>query len=120
MPQQEQRRVHLHHLQKGDGTLGSHHPPEFEVHSRNERYFPIFSWSFFSSSALTLWKPELVGAGASHLRISGMEAKGEGDRRRWFAQQWYCEVLTHQRAVTYFEKRMITGELPSIYGTNRA
>jgi hypothetical protein len=63
----------------------------------------------------TLWKPELVGAGSSHLRISGMEVKGDGDRRRWFAQQWYCEVLTHQRAMTYFDKRMITGELPSAH-----
>lgn len=62
-----------------------------------------------------LWKPEIVGMGNSHMRLSGLEAKGKGRGRRWSAQVWDCELIDRQRAVDYGKPRMITGALPSAY-----
>lgn len=62
-----------------------------------------------------LWKPEVVGMGHSHMRLSGLEAKGQGRGRRWSAQVWDCEVLTHSQAMNYGKPRTIQGALPSAY-----
>ena len=67
---------------------------------------------------LVLWKPELLSAGCSHINFAGLEQKGE-DRHRWFAQAWRCELLSHQSAMTYHEPRVIMGELPCFYETNK-
>jgi hypothetical protein len=64
-----------------------------------------------------LWKPEIVRVGNSIMRLRGLEARGNGKDRQWFAQVWHCEVLTHSQAANYGKPRMVTGTLPPFKAT---
>lgn len=63
-----------------------------------------------------LWKPEIVGFGHSHQRLSGLEAVGKGKDRSWHVQVWSYELLSYSQAANYGKPRMMQGALPSAYG----
>jgi hypothetical protein len=60
-----------------------------------------------------LWHPVLGGVMYESLVIRGLEAVRKGNTRRWTTQKWICEVLSAQRAKSYFDDPRIRGELPS-------
>lgn len=62
-----------------------------------------------------LWQPEIVRMGHSIIRLRGLEARGTGRDRQWFAQVWQCEILTASAAAAHGKPRMIQGALPSSY-----
>ena len=62
-----------------------------------------------------LWMPEIVRMGHSIIRLRGLEARGKGKDRQWFAQVWQCEILTAQAAAQHGRPRTVQGALPSAY-----
>jgi hypothetical protein len=60
-----------------------------------------------------LWRPAFAGIGQDHIWLSGLEAQGLPPKRRWFAQRWACEIISYQRARTYFDGPPIGEVQPS-------
>lgn len=49
-----------------------------------------------------LWNPSILRIGRADMLLAGLEATS-GDRGRWFAQKWLCELLTADLAKHYFD-----------------
>jgi hypothetical protein len=58
-----------------------------------------------------LWHPVCVAVGYDNLCFRGLEAVPRERGRRWAAQKWACEVLSHQQARARLEPDKRYGEL---------
>lgn len=75
------------------------------------RLIPVGGNNGTAEKLASLWRPQLGLVSPSRVRFSGLEAEGEGSDRRWLAQSWSCEILSHDQAVRYFEPHMRVGDL---------
>ncbi|AMO21681.1 hypothetical protein [Ramlibacter tataouinensis] len=64
---------------------------------------------------VVLWQPVFIGIYQQYLNFAGLEVDSHGERRRWTAQKWSCELLSPSGARDYFKGYPI-GSLPPTPG----